>query len=249
MHFLEFFKCRAESHLWAADSCFRWSNRQNKADFLLRFIEECSVLQLSQTLNLTCVFIAPAYWRDHRDAHGNKWTGVTDLLHSGILKHNVNCAGMVLHESRWPGGHSRQHQDFPVPWHHLRVFHCLPAVSAAGMKSCVLSPTDVWVSSFKVGADWSPRRCSSHVYTSRSIMDARCPNLRHGAAEQAKCTDVFCVQAVDQKSGGAHNHLQALCWDRLCARCTQRRGRGQQETFKRTTQEQSVQQFYIMYEV
>lgn len=34
---------------------------------------------------------------------------------------------MVLHESPWPGGHSRQHQDFPVAWHHFGVFHCLPA--------------------------------------------------------------------------------------------------------------------------
>ena len=56
-------------HFRAADSCFRWSNRQNKEDFLLRFIVGCSVLELSQTLILSWTFIAAAHWRNHRDAH------------------------------------------------------------------------------------------------------------------------------------------------------------------------------------
>lgn len=49
-------------------------------------------------------------------------------------------------------------------------------------------------------------------------MGARRPNLQARAAQQAKRADVVCVQAVDQKSAAAHNHLQSLCWDRLCAR-------------------------------
>lgn len=69
----------------------------------------------------------------------------------------------------------------------LASLRCFPrsassCVSAAGTNGCLVSPTDVWVSSFKVGADGGPRRCSSHVYTSRAIMDAQRPNLRPRSA-------------------------------------------------------------------
>ena len=71
-------------------------------------------------------------------------------------------------------------------------------------------------------------------------MDAQRPNVRPGAAQQAERADGFCVQAVDQRSGVAHNHLQA-CWDRLCALGEDDNKR--RFYTKRTTQEQRVLRF------
>lgn len=139
---------------------FRWSKRQNKSD-MLRFIEWCSVLQLSQTLILN---LRPT--EETTEApRGNKLTGVTDLLPPGALKPTVNWDGFTWITMTW-----RTFQAAPGFSRSLASLRCFslsasPRVSAAGMKSYVVSPTDVWVSSFKVGADWGPFAAAPLVYT------------------------------------------------------------------------------------
>lgn len=93
----------------------------------------------------------------------------------------------------------------------LSASSCLSAAETSG---CVASLRDVWVSSFKVGRRLrpSPLLLSSKHKSHRN----GCAASKSVAAQQAKRADVFCVQAVDQKPGVAHNHLQSLSWDRVC---------------------------------
>lgn len=93
----------------------------------------------------------------------------------------------------------------------LSASSCLSAAETSG---CVASLRDVWVSSFKVGRRLrpSPLLLSSKHKSHRN----GCAASKSVAAQQAKRADVFCVRAVDQKPGVAHNHLQSLSWDRVC---------------------------------
>lgn len=217
---------------------FRWLNRQNKSD-LLRFIEWCSVLQLSQMLILN---LRPT--EETAEApRGNKLTGVTDLLPPGALKPTVNWDGFTWITMTWrtfqaAPGFSRSLASL------IGVFHCLPA------PACLQQG---W------RATLSPRQMFGfRLLRSVQTEDPSPPLL--SCIQKSRCNGCTASKPASQGRPAGEARWRLLCSScrsEICCSsqpftvivlgqsvCTLgKRGRRQQERFfytERTTQEQSV---------